>query len=243
MKYKNRIILFSLITIISISFLNPSLNIFNQVQLHAQDNITAAEQPALSNDENRGTPGDSLYLTFKQGGLLMWPILLLGIIGCTIIIERLIYFYRNRIWNKETLEEYINKTVNTSNAKFREELENEIQDAVQIYANQAERALALLNAIGNLAPIIGFFGTVQGMIGAFASIAAATTVNAKVVAVGIQIALITTAGGLSVAVPVLAFFYFFAHLIQTMFAKLDIITIEKVKHLPRYSDYEASKSH
>jgi len=80
------------------------------------------------------------------------------------------------------------------------------------------------------------------MIGAFASIAAATTVNAKVVAVGIQIALITTAGGLSVAVPALAFFYFFAHLIQTMFAKMDIITIEKVKHLPRYSDYEASKS-
>jgi biopolymer transport protein ExbB len=240
MKY--RIILFTLITFISISSVNPSLSIINKLQLYAQDNITAAEQPALSIDESRGAPGDSLYMTFKQGGLLMWPILLLGIIGCTIIIERLIYFYRNRIWNKEVLEEYIDKTVKTSNAKFREELENEIQDAVQIYANQAERALALLNAIGNLAPIIGFFGTVQGMIGAFASIAAATTVNAKVVAVGIQIALVTTAGGLSVAVPVLAFFYFFAHLIQTMFAKLDIITIEKVKHLPRYSDYEASRS-
>jgi len=243
MKYKNKIILFSLITFISITIVHPSLNILNSEQLYAQDNISAAESAAQTNDDKNNMRSDSLYATFRQGGILMWPILLLGILGCTIIIERLIYFYKNRIWNNKTLEEYIDKTVKTSNAKFREELENEIQDAVQIYANRAERALALLNGIGNLAPIIGFFGTVQGMIGAFASIAAATTVNAKVVAVGIQIALITTAGGLSVAVPALAFFYFFSHLIQTMFARLDVITIEKVKHLPRYSDYEVSKSH
>lgn len=240
MKYK--IILFSLITFIFITLVHPSSNFFNSEQLYAQNNLTMSESAAQSNDYKQNAQSDSLYATFKQGGLLMWPILLLGILGCTIIIERIIYFYRNRIWNRKALEEYIDRTVKTSNAKFREELENEIQDTVQIYANQAERALALLNAIGNLAPIIGFFGTVQGMIGAFASIAAATTVNAKVVAVGIQIALITTAGGLSVAVPTLAFFYFFAHLIQTMFAKLDVITIEKVKHLPRYSDYEASRS-
>lgn len=240
MKYK--IVLFSLITFIFITLVNPSLNLFNSEQLYAQNNITMADSEAQPDDYKEEAQGGSLYATFKQGGLLMWPILLLGILGCTIIIERIIYFYRNRIWNIKTLEEYIDNTVETSNAKFREELENDIQDTVQIYANQAERALSLLNAIGNLAPIIGFFGTVQGMIGAFASIAAATTVNAKVVAVGIQIALITTAGGLSVAVPTLAFFYFFAHLIQTMFAKIDIITIEKVKHLPRYSDYEASKN-
>ncbi len=240
MKYK--IILISLITFIFLNSVHPSLSIFNSEYLYAQDNITMTAPEIQPADDKQNGHSDSLYATFRKGGLLMWPILLLGIIGCTIIIERLIYFYRNRIWNKKTLEEYINTTVRDSTAKFREELENEIQDAVQIYANKAERALALLNAIGNLAPIIGFFGTVQGMIGAFASIAAATTVNAKVVAVGIQIALITTAGGLSVAVPVLAFFYFFAHLIQTMFAKMDIITIEKVRHLPRYSDYEASKN-
>jgi len=243
MKHKNKIILFSLIAIISISLIQPSLNILDSKKLYAQDNGTNTGTSVLSNDEKQETRGDNLYNTFRQGGILMWPILMLGILGCTIVIERLIYLNKNRIWKMETLEIYIDETVKTSTAKFREELENEIQDAVQIYANKAERALALLNGIGNLAPIIGFFGTVQGMIGAFASIAAATTVNAKVVAVGIQIALITTAGGLSVAVPALAFFYFFSHLIQTMFAKLDIITIEKVKHLPRYSDYEVSKNH
>lgn len=201
--------------------------------LYAQGGSAAADSV------QQGMNG-SLYSTFRQGGLLMWPILFLGILGLTIIIERAIFYYRFRVWKKDVLEQYIDDTVRSSDAKFREELESEIQDSVQIYANRAEKGLALLNGIGNLAPVIGFFGTVQGMIGAFASIAAATTVSAKVVAVGIQIALITTAGGLSVAVPALAFFYFFSHLIQTMFARMDEIIGDKIKHLPRYSDYQSS---
>jgi len=206
-----------------------------------QGNETVTNSISSPDQVQQGTNG-SLYATFRQGGILMWPILFLGILGLTIIMERIIFYYRNRVWKRDVLERYIDITVKSSDTKFREELENEIQDAVQIYANKAEKGLALLNGIGNLAPVIGFFGTVQGMIGAFASIAAATTVNAKVVAVGIQIALITTAGGLSVAVPALAFFYFFSHLIQTMFARMDEIIGEKIKHLPRYSDYESSKN-
>lgn len=191
---------------------------------------------------NAGPGGENLYTTFRQGGILMWPILFLGILGFTIIIERVFFYYKNRIWKTEVIGKIIDDTVKRSDAKFREELEKEIEDSLNIYANNAEKGLALLNGIGNLAPVIGFFGTVQGMIGAFSSIAAATTVNAKVVAVGIQIALITTAGGLSVAVPALAFFYFFSHLIQNMFARVDEITGDKVKHLPRFSDYDSSRT-
>lgn len=245
MKKKVRLYLFSAIAIFALSVLQFSF-ITSDSALHAQSpaEYSAGNSNTSASSVNIEKQGrsDSLYVTFRQGGVLMWPILLLGILGLTIILERIIYYYKNRIWKRDVLSAYIDNTVKNSSAKFREELEDEIQNSVQIYANRAERALALLNGIGNLAPVIGFFGTVQGMIGAFASIAAATTVNAKVVAVGIQIALITTAGGLSVAVPALAFFYFFSHLIQTMFARMDEIIQEKIKHLPRYSDYENSKT-
>lgn len=245
MKQKAGLYLFSAIAFFALSVVPFSFNSSDSV-LHAQSSVEySAGNPDMAsssvNIEKQGR-SDSLYVTFRQGGVLMWPILLLGILALTIILERIIYYYKNRIWKKDVILNYIDNVINNSSAKFREELEDEIQNSVQIYANRAERALALLNGIGNLAPVIGFFGTVQGMIGAFASIAAATTVNAKVVAVGIQIALITTAGGLSVAVPALAFFYFFSHLIQTMFARMDEIIQERIKHLPRYSEYENSKT-
>ena len=73
------------------------------------------------------------------------------------------------------------------------------------------------------------------MISAFSSIAAATTVNAKVVAVGIQIALVTTAGGLMVAAPSLAFFYLFSHLIQNHYASTNELINGLCEKLPRLS--------
>ncbi len=180
----------------------------------------------------------NLWNTFRQGGILMWPILFLGIIGLTIIIERSIFYIKIRIWDKTHIEEVLNNILSSSTFTFREEAVDDLEKNMQIYYNQLEKGLVLLNAIGNLAPIIGFFGTVQGMIAAFASIAAATTVNAKVVAVGIQIALITTAGGLSIAVPTLAFYHFFVHLLQNVYSKAGELILQKTRHLPRYTEIQ-----
>jgi biopolymer transport protein ExbB len=83
---------------------------------------------------------------------------------------------------------------------------------------------------------VGFLGTVLGMIQAFAAIAAASTVNAKVVAVGIQIALTTTAGGLIVAAPTLIVFYLLSHLIQNRYAKAEEVIPEIASVYPRLSD-------
>ncbi len=65
-----------------------------------------------------------------------------------------------------------------------------------------ENGLVWLATIANLAPLIGFFGTVVGMIMAFKAIAQAGDVEPTIVANGISIALITTAGGLIVAIPI-----------------------------------------
>jgi len=178
----------------------------------------------------------NLFATAKQGGPLMIVLILLGILGMTIIIERLIYYTRNRVWKIETMDDILSKKAQQSTARYREDLEDEVRSAFQIYANSLERGLPLLSGIGNISPIIGFLGTVIGMISAFAAIAAATTVNAKVVAVGIQIALVTTAGGLVVAAPTLVFFYLFTHLIQSRYSRAEEFITGLCETRPRISD-------
>jgi biopolymer transport protein ExbB len=139
----------------------------------------------------------ALYYTVKKGGPIMLPIILCGIIGLTLIIERLLFFTRQKVWKSASLEAYLREVAAGSTARFREELADELRESFQRYLNRMERGLAFLQGIGNIAPLLGFLGTVTGMITAFSAIAAATTVNARIVAVGIQEALITTAGGFS----------------------------------------------
>jgi biopolymer transport protein ExbB len=184
--------------------------------------------PAKKKDEN-------LFATVKEGGPLMIFLILLEIIAMMIILERSIFFSRNRIWTGEYLEKILRERATVSNALYREDLEEELTKIFSRYSSKMERGLSLLSGIGNLAPITGFLGTVIGMISAFASIAAATTVNAKIVAVGIQIALVTTAGGLIVAAPALAFFYFFTHVIQRRHEQAEELIAELTDILPGMS--------
>jgi biopolymer transport protein ExbB len=165
----------------------------------------------------------------------MIPIMLLAFLSLTLIIERLIYFSRTKAWLKSRLFETLAQFKKQSDARYREEMEDDLSQKIHAYIQRMERGVPLINGIGNIAPILGFFGTVVGMIRAFAAIAAATTVNAKVVAVGIQIALVTTAGGLAVAVPSLFFYHFFMHIIHKSYAQADVWIQEEIRELPRLS--------
>jgi biopolymer transport protein ExbB len=76
-----------------------------------------------------------------------------------------------------------------------------------------QRGLIVLTSVVNVAPMLGFLGTVSGMIHAFEAIAAAEQVSAKLVASGISEALITTEAGLVVAIPVqIAVNYFISNI-------------------------------
>ncbi len=178
----------------------------------------------------------ALYFTVKKGGPIMIPIIICGIIGLTLVIERLLFFTRQKIWKSTSLEAYLREVASGSTARFREELTDELRESFQRYLNRMERGLAFLQGIGNIAPLLGFLGTVTGMITAFSAIAAATTVNARIVAVGIQEALITTAGGLFVAAPATFFYYIFLHVIQQRFGQAEEIIAKLSSHLPRISD-------
>jgi len=81
-------------------------------------------------------------------------------------------------------------------------VEKAVENAGTVEMAFLENGLIWLATIANVAPMIGFFGTVAGMIKAFRDIASAGDVEPSIVAAGISIALITTAGGLLVAIPI-----------------------------------------
>lgn len=84
-----------------------------------------------------------------------------------------------------------------------------------------ERGMVILATIANVAPMLGFLGTVIGMISAFAAIEAAGQVEPALVASGIKVALITTAAGLSIAIPVNVFYNWFVARIDGLIADME----------------------
>ena len=85
--------------------------------------------------------------------------------------------------------------------KGRDAVEKAIGTAGTIEMSFLERGLIWVSSVTTIAPLVGFLGTVSGMINAFEAIAASEQVNAKLVASGISEALITTATGLIIAIP------------------------------------------
>ena len=102
---------------------------------------------------------------------------------------------------------------------------NDIEKAIKttgtIELGFLERGLPVLATISNVAPLLGFLGTVAGMIAAFGAIAEAGQVEASLVAGGIKIALITTAAGLLIAIPVNIGYNFFVTRIDRLILDME----------------------
>jgi len=84
-----------------------------------------------------------------------------------------------------------------------------------------ERGLVILATVANVAPLMGFLGTVVGMVLAFASIEAAGDVDPTLVAGGIKVALLTTAAGLLIAIPVNIGYNFFVSRIDMLIIDME----------------------
>lgn len=110
-------------------------------------------------------------------------------------------------------------------------VEKAIETSGTIEMSFLERGLVALATIANVAPLLGFLGTVSGMISAFAAIAAAEQVSAKLVAKGIQEALITTATGLIIAVPVTIAHSYFVSQIDRFIIEMEEASAELVDEL------------
>jgi biopolymer transport protein ExbB len=109
-----------------------------------------------------------------------------------------------------------------------------IQEAVTTAADlETERImqkLTWLAVVGNLAPMLGLLGTVQGMIGAFSQLSTGAP-DIGGLAQEISQALYTTAGGLTIAVPCVAAFYAFRNSANTIVLRMEAMTMELIKDL------------
>ena len=102
-----------------------------------------------------------------------------------------------------------------------EELASAIRTTGTIELGFLERGLVILATVANVAPLMGFLGTVVGMILAFAAIEAAGDVDPTLVAGGIKVALLTTATGLLIAIPVNIGYNFFVTRIDTLILDME----------------------
>ena len=94
-----------------------------------------------------------------------------------------------------------------------------------------ERGLVVISSVATIGPLLGFLGTASGMINAFETIAAAEQVNAKLVASGISEALITTAAGLSIAIPAQAAYNFFVAQVDRFIIEMEQASTEMIDTL------------
>ena len=194
--------------------------------------MQTAPGASLDTLQSATAPSASLLDTLIQGGWVMIPIALLSILAIYLFVERLITV-RRATTDPRTMTERVRAYVQSGDIRgalaycesqdtpiariLKQGLERlgrpiaEIQDAVNAAgkheAYELEKRTDLLASIASIAPMIGFFGTVTGMIKAFQEIQNLQgNVNPSVLAGGIWEALLTTAAGLLVGI-LAVFFY------------------------------------
>lgn len=109
-------------------------------------------------------------------------------------------------------------------------IEESIATAADLETEKIMQKLTWLSVCGNLAPMLGLLGTVQGMIAAFANLAGGAP-DVGLLAMNIAQALYTTAGGLVIAVPCVAFYYVFRNSANKIILRMEALTMEMIKDL------------
>ena len=108
------------------------------------------------------------------------------------------------------------------NSKYgRDAMVDSIEQAAAQVVHSLERYLSTLGTIAAITPLIGLLGTVVGMIRVFSEIMLQGTGNANALAGGISEALITTAAGLTVAIPTLMFHRYFTYKVDSLVLKME----------------------
>lgn len=194
----------------------------------------------------------------KSGGPLMIPIGICSFILVVFVFERFISLRKGRIipgpFTKRFLEQLREGDLNQDSAitlcdrdnsemanvfkagalkwgRSSVEVEQAVLDEGERTSNRLRKYLRLINGIATVCPLLGLLGTVLGMIQAFESIAnvSATVTDPKaLIAVGISQALLTTAAGLTVAIPALIAYLFFSSRVDKHVMEIDSLGMKVV---------------
>jgi len=193
---------------------------------------------------------------FLEGGGFMWPILITLLFGLAFAIERFYSLMMSGIDSQAFFDD-ITKAIDENGAKAAaqlceetqgpvaaifhagltrmhrglSEVEKAIQNAGAIEMAFLEKNMIWLNAVITIAPMLGFTGTVVGMIAAFDAIKAANDISPAVVAGGISQALLTTAFGLIVAMIIQTFQNVFVSRIDKLVLDMEEQSVKIMDHL------------
>lgn len=197
------------------------------------------------------------YNMLAQGGILMWPIGICSIVALAITVERLLSLRRATIDTREFMDHMrtvlrknrIREAIETCDEttgpiarimkagilrrnSSKEDIREAIEDAGHLEIPRLERYLSALATCANIAPLLGLLGTVAGMIKAFAQIQTkGGQVNPGDLAEGISNALVTTAAGLSVAIPTLIVYNYIVARVDNMILEMEVSSSELVELL------------
>ena len=198
---------------------------------------------------------------FIEGGpLYMTPILLCFIFGLAIVIERMIYLHLSTV-NTDKLLVKIEESLHAGGHEAAKDIcrntkgpvasifyqgldrspegidivEKSLISYGSVQMGLMERGLVWISLFISLAPMLGFFGTVVGLVQSFEAIEVAGDVTPSLVAGGIKVALITTIGGLIVAMILQVFYNYIIAKIDRLVNDMENSSISLVDILLRYN--------
>ena len=200
----------------------------------------------------------------KAGGWLMAPIILCAIVAMGIILERFWTLQQKRVlpedltskvwgWVKtDSLDQSQIQTLHQGSPlgqilaaglinrdRERVVMKDSIEDTGRHVVHELERYLETLGTVAAISPLLGLLGTVIGMVKVFAVITTSGVGNPTVLAGGIAEALLTTAAGLTVAIPSLIGYRYYRNRVDTLVVNMEKEAIKLVEALHRR---QASKS-
>ena len=204
-----------------------------------------------------------------RGGLMMWPLLILSVIGFVLTVERALYLHRRHIRTvdfvggiKNLLEKRrliealtvcedtpvpVSSMIKAALLHYdREEgeMRGAIQTAALVQIPLLERRIGTILAIARIAPLIGLLGTVLGMLRSFGSYLdnEATYANVRVLVEGFTQALITTATGLAIAVVAYIAYHFLHGRVRALVHDMEWVGNDIMQFLLRDFPEESSES-
>ncbi|MBU0498971.1 MAG: MotA/TolQ/ExbB proton channel family protein [Gammaproteobacteria bacterium] len=182
----------------------------------------------------------------KSGGWMMWPIVTCSVISLAIVLERLWTLQGSRVIPANLVaqiwQQYNNGGLSPQHIAAirdgsplgkvlaaglvnlhhsRDVMKEAIEEVGRQVVHELERFLNTLGTIATITPLLGLLGTVFGMIEVFSAITHAGVGNPAVLADGISHALLTTAAGLSVAIPTLMFHRYFNGLVERYVVRME----------------------
>lgn len=192
---------------------------------------------------------------FQSGGWLMWPLLLCSIISLAVVIERAWTLRERKILPPNLVNNTLNviskhpNNLHVPNLSYNSPLGTILAVGLKYSSHgvtimrarmeeqgrqvlmRLEKYINTLGTIAAIAPLLGLLGTVMGMIQVFSALTFNETANTEVLAGGIAQALMTTAFGLSIAIPSLMFHRYYQRKIDELGLKLENESLQLIDGL------------